>query len=214
MSDAHRTYAWLRIAKNTLVRWSRNKWFDWQYRVSTCGRAPTIDAITGASGVIYLPTHAEILRLMLELPGKHGFDYARYTFIDIGSGMGRVLVMASEYPYQRILGVEYCPERHLISQRNIRKFRSSRQKCYYIESMLCEASVFKFPITPIVLYMFNPFGREVMSKVVENLKMSLSEHRRSLLIIYHGAMQAEVVETINGISQIEKTPFYNFYSVG
>ncbi len=42
-----------------------------------------------------------------------------FTFIDLGSGKGRVLLMASEYPFQKIIGVEFMPELHRAAQKNI-----------------------------------------------------------------------------------------------
>ncbi len=53
------------------------------------------------------------------------------TFVDLGSGKGRTLLMASEYPFQRIIGVEIlaelneiCPAEHReVSKRAAEMFR-------------------------------------------------------------------------------------------
>src|SRR5689334_23652607 len=39
-------------------------------------------------------------------------DLTLFTFVDIGSGKGRVLLMAAEYPFPHIIGVELLPELH------------------------------------------------------------------------------------------------------
>lgn len=52
---------------------------------------------------MYHPTPVKTMYLALE---SLVIDYSDYTFIDIGSGMGRNLLIASEYPFQRIIGIE------------------------------------------------------------------------------------------------------------
>jgi len=49
-----------------------------------------------------------------------------FTFVDLGSGKGRVLLMASHYPFKRIIGVEFIPELHQVAQENIRKYTEQR----------------------------------------------------------------------------------------
>jgi hypothetical protein len=49
-----------------------------------------------------------------------------FTFIDLGSGKGRALLMASAYPFKRIIGVEFMPELHRVAQENIRKYTEHR----------------------------------------------------------------------------------------
>jgi predicted RNA methylase len=46
---------------------------------------------------------------------KHG----ETTFVDIGSGKGRALIIAAEYAFKRIIGVEYSPSLATICRRNL-----------------------------------------------------------------------------------------------
>jgi len=39
-------------------------------------------------------------------------DLSKFTFIDLGAGKGRALLMASDYLFQKIIGVEFMPELH------------------------------------------------------------------------------------------------------
>src|SRR5579863_4122649 len=48
------------------------------------------------------------------------FRFEDYTFIDFGSGKGRALLLASEFPFKRILGLEFAPELHTAAETNIR----------------------------------------------------------------------------------------------
>src|SRR5579864_7137056 len=58
-----------------------------------------------------------------------------FTFIDLGSGKGRVLLMASDYPFKRIIGVEFMLELHRVAQKNIAGYSSDRQQCRQIETI-------------------------------------------------------------------------------
>ena len=48
-------------------------------------------------------------------------DFQEFTFIDIGSGKGRVLMMAADYPFRRILGIELLPDLHRAAQENLNR---------------------------------------------------------------------------------------------
>ncbi len=63
--------------------------------------------------------------LMAALP----INFSEFTFVDFGSGKGRALLLASEYPFKKILGLEFSPELHDVAVANIRRYRSESQKC-------------------------------------------------------------------------------------
>ena len=56
-------------------------------------------------------------------------DLGRFDFIDFGSGKGRVLLVASHYPFRQVIGVEFSPELHEIAQENIRRYQSPARRC-------------------------------------------------------------------------------------
>jgi predicted O-methyltransferase YrrM len=51
------------------------------------------------------------------------------TFIDFGSGKGRALWMASEYPFRQLIALEFSPELHRIAEANITRYFSPTQRC-------------------------------------------------------------------------------------
>ncbi len=61
-------------------------------------------------------------------------DLREFTFIDLGSGKGRCLLMAAPYGFKKIIGVEYMPEWHRVAEENIRRFAESRAEVYPDES--------------------------------------------------------------------------------
>ncbi len=74
-------------------------------------------------------------------------DHSRFTFIDLGSGKGRILFLAAEYPYRRIQGVEFARELHSEAQENFRTFSTGAGSsgAGKIESVCVDAGNFEFP---------------------------------------------------------------------
>src|ERR1051326_9070709 len=107
--------------------------YDWDYRVDTTGATVGWrDRLLGMLHSPYQPTEPALFHEMLD---SLKVDFSDFTFIDIGSGKGRTLLMASDYPFRKILGVELLPELHRVAQENIVKYKSDSQKCFAIESV-------------------------------------------------------------------------------
>jgi SAM-dependent methyltransferase len=158
-------------------------WFDVTRNVQTRGYIP-LDGLTlsgDAKGCDYLPTFAQVAgKILRQLPS---IDYSSYIFVDIGSGKGRMLLVAAEYPFRQIQGIEFATELHECAKENIRRYRCRRQKCANIESLNLNAMDYDFPDQNLVLYFFNPFGREVMEAVLGRLDASLRDHPRDVFVV-------------------------------
>lgn len=110
--------------------------------------------------------------------------FENYTFIDFGSGKGRALLLASEFPFKRILGLEFSPELHRTAEENIRRYRSATQKCPDIRCLNADFAAFELPPEAAVLFFFNPCRARVLSQVVAAIGRSLLSHPRPLYIAY------------------------------
>ncbi len=51
------------------------------------------------------------------------------TFVDIGSGMGRVVLIASRLPFKQVVGVEISPALHEIARENLATYDRAVQRC-------------------------------------------------------------------------------------
>jgi SAM-dependent methyltransferase len=111
-------------------------------------------------------------------------QFSDFTFVDLGSGKGRTLLMASDYPFRRIIGVEFMPEWHRVAAQNIRAYCSGKQQCRQIESLCMDARDFPFPHEPLVIYLFNPFPEPVFAGVLENLRKSWEQKVRAVYVAY------------------------------
>ena len=105
------------------------------------------------------------------------------VFLDFGSGMGRVVVLAATYPFRKVIGVELIEEFHSIAHENVRK-AMPRLRCRDIE--LCNVDARSYRILPevTVIYLWNSFGGEVLARVFSNIRESLEESPRAMRILY------------------------------
>jgi tRNA G46 methylase TrmB len=101
--------------------------YDWEHRVNTTSGAVGWRArLLGLFHSPYQPTDPALFQeIMASLP----IEFEQFTFVDLGSGKGRTLLMASEYPFKRIVGVELIAELHRAAEENIRDYRSPTQRC-------------------------------------------------------------------------------------
>jgi hypothetical protein len=143
----------------------------------------------GADVFYYEPTSGRLIREILR---RIPIAPDQFVFIDLGSGKGRGLLVASEFPFARIVGVELSTELHAIAEKNIEIYRPDIQPCRNFELHRENATSFVFPAEPLVLFMFNPFGDETMKCVLENLEVSLKSVPRQAYIIFAHAKLSDM----------------------
>jgi hypothetical protein len=114
-----------------------------------------------------------------------------YAFVDLGSGKGKVLLLASALPFRRIIGVEFSPLLHETAVRNIQAYRGEMRRVP--EPICLDARDFRFPEGPLVVFLYNPFQYEVLSVVMGNLERSLRDDPRPAHVIYWCPMEAQAL---------------------
>lgn len=107
-----------------MVRYAGGLLFDALFRVNTRGIIPPNRLVApGVDGVSYEGTSPlGFLRLLRRLP----IDPARFTFIDLGCGKGRTLILAARSQFRRAVGVEISPDVLAVAQRNVAVFSHLR----------------------------------------------------------------------------------------
>ena len=107
-----------------------------------------------------------------------------FVFVDLGSGKGRALLFASDWPFQRVVGVELSPTLHAIAENNVRVYASPTQRCDRFELVCCDAAEWQPPEENLLLYLFQPFPENVFDRVMANLEASLALAPRPVVIMY------------------------------
>ncbi len=189
--------------------------YDWDFRVDTTGATVGWrDRLLGHFHSPYQPTEPALFREMLEglIQANPKIDFREFTFIDIGSGKGRALLMAADYPFRRVLGIELLPELHRVAQENIKKYKSDSQQCFAIECLLADAGEIAFPSEPIVLYLFNPLPESGLARMISNMEHSLREHPRPVFVLYHNPLLERVLARSPAFNRIAGTHQYSIFS--
>ncbi len=130
-----------------------------------------------------------------------------YTFVDYGSGMGRVILSAAEFPFRSVVGVELSEQLHLQANRNIQTFRSRWQRCTDVQSMWGDAAEFDIPDTPLVLYFYNPFDAVVISQVLDRIAASFRTRPRRIVILYLNPVHERVMNECRWLRRVTDLGF-------
>jgi hypothetical protein len=187
--------------------------YDWEYRVNTTSAGVGWrDRLLGFFHSPYQPTESVLFHEMIGVvSARAGFDFREFIFLDLGSGKGRTLLMASDYPFRRIVGVELLSALNVAAQDNICKYRSESQKCLAMESICEDASEFAFPNEPTVLFLFNPFPESGLKRVIVNLEQSLRDHPRLVYVLYHNPLLEHVLDRSTALEKVGGTYQYAVY---
>ena len=187
--------------------------YDWDYRVNTTsGAVGWRERLLGVFHSAYQPTDLPSFREMLDsLEQRTALNFRDFTFLDLGSGKGRTLLMASDYPFRRIVGVELLPSLDRIAGENLRQYQSESQQCFAIESVCADATAFAFPNEPLVIYLFNPFPESGLRRVMANLEASLRAHPRELYVLYYNPVFERVLADRAVLRKIGGTELYSMF---
>ena len=192
--------------------------YDWDYRVNTTsGAVGWRDRLLGMFHSAYQPTDPaafhEMLDALQQCPADNQttLNFRDFTFLDLGSGKGRTLLMASDYPFRRVVGVELLPSLHLIARENLRQYKSESQKCFALESICADATTFPFPDDPLVVYLFNPLPESGMRLVLANLGHSLYARPRPVYVLYHNPLLEHVLSENALLTKVAGTNQYSVF---
>jgi len=116
------------------------------------------------------------------------------TFVDIGAGMGRAVLLASELPFRRVLGVELHPTLVRIARSNLAAWRKAARARCPAHIIVQDAVAFSFPPGPCVAFLFNPFGAVVMRRWLRALTTAFADRAGELDILYINNEQEGIFE--------------------
>jgi len=177
---------WLKPVLKTIGN-ARCRAWDLVYGVDTCGEIPLVNldfqSQNKASGHAYHSLHPSVIRAAF---GALSIQHEDYTFVDFGCGKGRVLLIASSFPFRRIVGLEFAPALAETARRNLNSYRSSHVKCSEIEVITRDAVDYELEPEPQMLFFYNPFRRSLLDKILRNIEDSLQRRPRDLLVLVSG----------------------------
>ena len=156
--------------------------FDRSLGIETAGDIQANELGLGPDANGYHAMPPKIAECMIEqiMPRSKNF-----TFVDLGAGKGRVLLIASRWPFRKVIGVELFEPFCELARRNVRN-AASRLNCIApIEIIHADASSYVIPDGPCVFFLYNPFFGKVADGVVANILRSFETAPRDIIVLYY-----------------------------
>jgi hypothetical protein len=205
-------YAWRTVGPATMLRntlrWSldgearnSNSEFDARFGTDTTaeltpGEAEIPTPRRGAA-TMYLPSLDQDLDAMLAALAWPVGLVRDATFIDIGSGKGRVVLLAAMRPFREVVGVELSPVLHHIARRNLEIVQDRGALLSPARLTLGDATELAVPHGPLIAYLYHPFREPIANVVIDRLAASLAESPRPAAILYgHPTLQQPLAPSV------------------
>ncbi|WP_433963737.1 class I SAM-dependent methyltransferase [Tunturiibacter gelidiferens] len=156
--------------------------FDQIHGVETSGLIAAGNLTTGhpndAHVTAYYGVAPSILRTLIGIwrDSNPPHPIHHYTFVDIGAGKGRAMLVASELPFHQVIGIELNPNLADTAQLNLEHWRASHaadttaSALAPIRLLEQDALTFDFPRTPTLAFLFHPFEAPVLKLLLRRIE--------------------------------------------
>jgi hypothetical protein len=171
--------------------------FDQLHGTDTSGLLPNSVIARGTQAhpgdlTAYYGIAPSILRSLLDLWLQRLHPQApieQTVFLDIGAGKGRAMLLASEYPFLRVEGIELNPQLASIASDNIALWQSGTQANLLapLHLHLGDATTHPLPRTPLLTHLFHPFEAPTLQRFLRHLERQLVRSPRPLDLLYVNA---------------------------
>lgn len=120
-------------------------------------------------------------------------DLSAYTFVDIGAGMGRIVLLASLNPFKQIIGVEVSPALCQTARDNVVRWRARHPSlpCSDIRIVEKDAAAFRMPRGETVFYLYNPFGGDTLARILDRIAR---ESTGTAYLMYHTPVHRHLLD--------------------
>jgi hypothetical protein len=128
----------------------------------------------------------------------------KFTFVDLGCGKGRALLIAAQLPFRHLLGVELVPDLCRIAQTNIATKPDWASRITVLNQ---DATTFTYPDGPLLVYFFHPFLPKLLRRVLTNLERQLRRSPRETYVLYARNPHYEVLKRFPYLREMWETSF-------
>lgn len=173
-----------------------DRWFDLRHGVETCRWLRLEDMnIRGDSklhGTRYEPARVVILRKL--------FRHLSTTIpvgsaaVDLGSGKGRVLLIASEFGFRGARGIEIAPELCDAARKNCSAYKNATGTATEFRIVESDVATYVVEADEVLFIIINAFDKIILDKVLDNMERSLADHPRTITICLHNPVPEDVMD--------------------
>ena len=152
-----------------------NYFFDLFYNVETQLRIGKSSKLNNH----YAPTYYSVI--------KESFrsikDRNKLTFIDVGCGKGKVLLVASDFGFKEIIGIELSKKLLITCKINLNNYKKLKVKKKSIKLININATKYKIT-NENVFYFFDPFSKIILDNFLKKILESFKKNKRKIYIIF------------------------------
>ena len=149
-----------------------------------------IPASRRGAATAYLPTLDEDLVAMLDGLAWTETQLGQATFLDIGSGKARVVMLAAMRSFREVVGVELSPVLHEVAERNVTRVRAAGALVSPVRLVRADATELEVPRGPLVIYLYHPFPDPIAERVLARVRAAVEASPRPVAILYgHPTLQ-------------------------
>lgn len=193
--------AWSHVARyglpslwHTLLGKLGNLWYDLREGTDTSGvlglEALSIPSRNKGRGIYYGATKQ---RAFAEILNQVSPPRDR-TFVDVGCGKGKVLLLAMDHGFKRVRGLEFSPELCAVARRNVEVVQQRRGLTSEIEIVEGDATDYSVRPEDSIFFLFHPFDDHVMASFMDNVAASVERHPRPIWLFYSFPIHGSVIE--------------------
>lgn len=106
-----------------------------------------------------------------------------YTFVDVGAGKGRTLLLAAELPFRKVIGVELNAGLASIAERNVAVWNAKANPRTKIRITCQDALEFNWPRSPLLVYLNNPFECALVEELAARVAAATAGRSVDLLYV-------------------------------
>ncbi len=159
------------------------------------------DAMNNGYSAVAPSVFREACRLWRETLPSSAARLEAYTFVDVGAGKGRALLLAAELPFRKVIGVELNEALARIAQRNVTLWTRLVRPRTKIRVMREDAAEFRWPRTPLLVYLNNPFDSALVERLASRIAAAAASGPGLVDILYVNPACADAL-TSHGVFKL------------
>lgn len=178
--------------------------FDLKYGIRTNGSLPPWLIRSGLAADAHVTAYSGCQpscarQALAVIPNPENF-----SFVDIGCGKGRALVIASELPFRRIVGVELAPGLVKTARQNARIIQRRYPKRPAIAVIQGDATSVPLPDGDLVILFFHAFGAALVGRLLTHILATVAGTDRTVFLLFENPVNGGMVDAL--------APFTRYYA--
>ena len=126
------------------------------------------------------------------------------TFVDVGAGMGRVVLLAARRPFRAVVGVELSPALVAVARDNLVAADDPRRVARDVRMVRADAARYAFPRGDLLVYLYNPFRAPVLAALLARLRRGPA---REIVLLYHTPVERATIDADGAFEMLADVGF-------